>query len=374
LSLIDYMIVNLTCVASDWLNYNTGWWRGLNPEGDHKKWGYILWDLDATFDYYINYSGVPNTNPDAQACDLEEIGEFMDQFFGYFGGDVGQHEKIFLKMLDESEVFQQLYYGRYADMMNTVYTCENMISTLDRMLDVIRPEMPRQIERWGGSMAEWESNVQDLKDFINARCNLVNEGMVECYDELSGPFELTLQIEPELVGEIEVNTLEIESFPWTGEYFGGMENKIKGKVRNAYEDDYTFSHWVTQSGSIIDPDLETRKATLTLSANDTLTAVFGIISSVTTTTDGIPMQVFPNPVMDYVQVNYSLSESADLTLSLYDLLGQRLLDFPAASGARSAGQHQETLDLPAGIPAGTYILRLTHDQQHQGVKVNIIQQ
>ena len=80
-SLIDYMIVNLNCVASDWLNYNTGWWRGQDPDGDHKKWGYILWDLDATFDYYINYSGVPNISPTAQPCDIDEISDYMDQFF-----------------------------------------------------------------------------------------------------------------------------------------------------------------------------------------------------------------------------------------------------------------------------------------------------
>lgn len=36
-SLADYMIANLTCVSSDWLNYNTGWWRGLKPQGGHKN-------------------------------------------------------------------------------------------------------------------------------------------------------------------------------------------------------------------------------------------------------------------------------------------------------------------------------------------------
>ena len=50
---MDYMIANLTCVSSDWLNYNTGWWRGLNDKGTHQKWGYIMWDNDATFDYYL---------------------------------------------------------------------------------------------------------------------------------------------------------------------------------------------------------------------------------------------------------------------------------------------------------------------------------
>jgi hypothetical protein len=110
-SLIDYMIANLNSVASDWLNYNTGWWRGLDPNGDHKKWGYVLWDNDATFDYYINYSGVPNTNPDAEPCDINAISNYMDWFFGGPNVDVGRHEKIFLKLQNESPEFQQLYYS-----------------------------------------------------------------------------------------------------------------------------------------------------------------------------------------------------------------------------------------------------------------------
>ena len=67
LSLIDYMIANLNSVAQDWINYNTGWWRGTNPEGDHKKWGYILWDNDATFDYYINYTPNPKYSTECKA-------------------------------------------------------------------------------------------------------------------------------------------------------------------------------------------------------------------------------------------------------------------------------------------------------------------
>ncbi|MCG8329865.1 MAG: lamin tail domain-containing protein [Chitinophagales bacterium] len=272
LSLIDYMIVNLTVVASDWLNYNTGWWRGLNPDGKHKKWGYILWDLDATFDYYINYSGVPNTSPNAQPCDLEDIAEFMDDFF--WGMDVGQHEKIFLKLLDENPTFKQLYYSRYADMMNTTYSCDNMITTLDSMLAVIEPEMPRQINRWGGSLGEWQANVQELKNFIEERCMLIDDGMLDCYEELDGPYQLTLLTEPSGIGEIDLNTLDIETFPWTGDYFGGMENLIKAKVFNDYEDQYQFSHWESKAGNDILPNLITRKATITLSQADTLTAVF----------------------------------------------------------------------------------------------------
>ena len=61
--------------AMDWLNWNTGWWRGRNPDGDKKKWRYILWDMDATFDHYVNYTGVPDTSSDADPCDPEELGD-----------------------------------------------------------------------------------------------------------------------------------------------------------------------------------------------------------------------------------------------------------------------------------------------------------
>ena len=438
-SLIDYMIVNLNVVASDWLNYNTGWWRGLNPEGDHKKWGYILWDLDATFNYYINYSGVPNTNPDAVPCSLEEISDFMDDFFGNGGGgidtvggpdptmcatilngsspypaddpfyvmtinqdpfccdtdwdlvcqgiyddfaggggsnfgDVGRHESIFLKLLEENQTFKQLYYSRYADMMNTVFTCENMNTTLDRMLDVIRPEMPKQIQRWGGSIPEWELNVQRLKDFINERCTLLDDGMIDCYQELSGPYKVTLLTQPEGMGEIDFNTLDIESFPWTGDYFGGMENKIKAKVFKDFEDEYEFNHWISKSGNEIFPNANTRKASITLSQPDTLIAVF---DEITVGTEDLGNEydfaLYPNPADDYLIFDYNLESSAKVKLSLHTVLGEKVIAFNENSGDMSSGNYSEKLDLSAvDLSSGLYILVVDIDNKQRSFKVNIV--
>jgi hypothetical protein len=125
-SLIDYVATNLNTVASDWFNYNTAWWRGLNPDGSHKGWGYMIWDLDATFDYYINYTNVPSTSTDADPCDIEDIADFLDDWGWWDGEDAGKHEQIF--------------------------SCENMLFTHDSMLANIAPEMPRHIDRWGGTM------------------------------------------------------------------------------------------------------------------------------------------------------------------------------------------------------------------------------
>ncbi len=439
-SLIDYMIVNLTVVASDWLNYNTGWWRGRNPDGDHKKWGYILWDLDATFDYYINYSGVPNTDPDAVPCDLEEISDFMDDFFGNDGGgggggtdippedcatiangsspypaddpifaevimqdafccnddwdnicqdlyddiangggggntgggDVGRHEKIFLKLLEENPTFQQLYYSRYADMMNTVYTCDNMITTLDSMLATIEPEMPRQIDRWGGTMNEWESNVQDLKDFINERCILVNEGMIDCYEELSGPYSITLMTQPDGIGEIDFNTLDIESFPWTGNYYGGMDNIIKAKVFNDFEDDYWFSHWETTAGNVIE-DENSFKTNYQITQADTLIAVFTNVVSTQDLQSNFAFDVYPNPASKFLTVNYELLEAMDVELSLVSSLGQEVMIFQEASGKQGSGEHSVKLAIDSErINSGLYYLVMKAGNKQKSAKVNII--
>ncbi len=437
LSMIDYMLVNLNVVASDWLNYNTAWWRGRDPEGKHKKWGYILWDLDATFDYYINYSGVPNISPDADPCDLEEIAVFIDDFFGGGNGeienpdacttilngtspypatdsiflatiaqdefcclvdwdgvcqdiynsiaangsvepggntDVGKHEKIFLKLLDESPEFKELYYARYADLMNTVFSCENMISTLDTMLAVIRPEMPRQIDRWGGSMVEWESNVEDLKDFINQRCTLLDDGALECYDELSGPYQLTLLTQPDGIGEIDLNTLDIEVFPWVGDYFGGTNNEIKAKVFDDFEDEYEFSHWVSSSNNVILPGVNDRKANISLVAADTLTAVFRLIGTVSSRdlADELSMRVFPNPASEYLNLEFDLERTQNVTVSLENAIGQQLLTFPEAGGRKAAGAYQFQLPLTdQRIRTGLYFLTVRVDNEQRTFKVSV---
>ena len=68
-----------------------------------------------------------------------------------------------------------------------------MISHLDSLINMIEPEMPRQINTWGGSYADWQNNVDDLRNFILDRCTEINAGIVDCYD-VTGPFNVTVVI------------------------------------------------------------------------------------------------------------------------------------------------------------------------------------
>jgi hypothetical protein len=256
--------------------------------------------------------------------------------------------------------------------MNTVFTCENMINTLDKMLAVIESEMPRQIDRWGGSMNEWKDNVEQLKEFIFQRCELLDDGALECYEELSGPYSVTLLTSPDSIAEIDFNTLDIESFPWTGDYFGGMEQLIKTKAFDEFEENYIFSHWESTAGNMILDSLD-RRTSFFVDQPDTLIAVYDFISSTLDLALEYDIRVFPNPTEDRISINYELPKSATVRLELYSVTGQLIEYFSEESGDKGAGVQTANLSLEqTGIPAGLYFLNMTIDETNQVFKISLI--
>ncbi len=260
LSLIDYVILHAHIVSADWLNWNTAWWRGRHPDGEAKKWRYALWDEDATFGHYINYTGIPDQSANADPCDPEEIG-FVD-----FEG----HIEMFTDLL-ENEDFLALYINRYADLNNTFFSCDYMIPLLDSMIMRIAPEMTRHVDRWGGSIGEWEDNVQTLKDFIETRCTIIDDAIVDCYEDegISGPFDVIINVQPEGAGRVKANTLIGENYPWATTYFGGIQLELTA-IPNPGE---TFYFWEVGENTF-EPNAFNEAITLSLESGDEITAFF----------------------------------------------------------------------------------------------------
>ena len=232
-SLVDYFVLNSVTVTTDWLNWNTAWWRGLDTTGEHRKWGYVLWDLDATFGHYINYTGVPSTQPNADPCNVENLPN---------PGGQG-HTSILQKLINENPVVEQYYIARYIDLLNTKLSCSFMIPLLDSMLAEIAPEMPGQIAKWGGTMAAYTANVTALHNFINTRCTALTQGLIDCY-QLTGPFPVTFDVSPVNAGTIKVNSINPPSYPWSTTYFGGIQTNVKAKANAGY----IFDHWTYTTG------------------------------------------------------------------------------------------------------------------------------
>lgn len=227
-SLVDYFVINSYIVSQDWLNWNTGWWRGMNPAGDKKKWRYILWDMDACFGHYVNFTGLPNVSPTADPCQAEELPN---------PGGQG-HTTIISKLIDESPIVEQYYVSRYSDLVNTHFSCSYMNSLLDSMVAQLTPEMTRHCTRWGGSVAGWQTNVQSMRDFINARCAALSQGMTDCY-QVTGPNAITVTVTPVNSGTVKVNSIWAPTYPWNANYFGGIQTNLIAKPNPGF----VFSHW-----------------------------------------------------------------------------------------------------------------------------------
>nr|MDQ3101622.1 CotH kinase family protein [Bacteroidota bacterium] len=258
---IDNFILNTFMVNSDWLNWNTMWWRGNAAPG--VKWRYALWDLDNIADLGQNYTGwAGGTGPSVNTvCNMQNM-------FQNSGASNG-HAIIYNKLLENEDFFWS-YVNRYADLLNTALHCDTLNALLDDFEANMLPEMPGQFNRWGGNMTAWQQNIQDIRNFNCTRWNLVMEQIVDCFDEdypISGPYELTVQIVGD--GDVQVNTITIPAGPWSGSWFGGAEMAFEAIPGL----DSYFSHWEIDQ-NYAGQDLLDPSTWLQLLTSDTITAYF----------------------------------------------------------------------------------------------------
>lgn len=257
-SLVDYFCINSYTVNQDWLNWNTSWWRGTDPAGDHLRWRYALWDMDATFGHYFNYTGIPDDSPAADPCNAESLPN---------PGGQG-HTQILQKLINENPIVEQYYISRYTDLTNTYFSCTYMNYLLDSMLNKITPEMPQHIARWGGSMAQWQSNVQAMRDFIDDRCFQLTQGMIDCYD-LTGPYNVVVDVSPAASGTVKVNSVWAPTYPWNATYFGGITTNLIAQANPGF----VFDHWEYTANTMLAAIGEDTNGMI-INAPVTITAVF----------------------------------------------------------------------------------------------------
>ena len=354
-SLVDYVLINMFTVCSDWLNWNTCWWRGLDSAGTHLKWGYQLWDNDATFGHYINYTGIPNTTPTAEPCDPEGLNG---------SSDPDDHIGLLLKLRQNPD-FNQYYLTRQLDLWNTTFSCDNMMPYLDSMVAVIDPEMTAHASRWFGTYTEWDTNVQILRDFITQRCTAITAGFISCYS-YTGPYNLTINADPAGAGSIKLNSLVHSVLPWSGTYFGGVDNKLVA-MANPF---YLFVLW-SANNQTFNPNAGVTNVKVNLTSTDSIVAHF----LVTSVPELLPIvnpivSAYPTVTNSQVTVQYSLPEASPVTLKIYSVLGTQIAEINSPDSEVSAGNHVAVIDFAkANIPGGMYILEFCTPAFKQSIKL-----
>lgn len=336
-SLCDYVILNSIAVTSDWLNWNTEWWRGQNPAGTEHKWRYCLWDNDATFGHYINYTGIPDTSPNADPCNPESLPD-----------PGGQGHIPVLNALMANPTFKQYYISRYADLLNTSLSCDTMLNTLDTMIAHIAPEMPGQIARWGGSVAQWQGNVSTMRTYINTRCTAIQQGMINCYG-LTGPYNVTISVSPVGAGTVDVNSIHLDQFPWSGLYYGGINVILKTAPTSTQ---YTFDHW--EMTSTPSPSSTSDSVTINLAGPDNIVAVYKTNEVLLNVF--IPTAFSPNGDGQNDVLNLHGLDGQTFEFLVFNRWGQPVFE----SSSSSDGWDGKTDGKPDPSGVYAYILKVTH--------------
>lgn len=143
-SLMDFVITQTFFNNLD--SGNKKFWRART---DGAEWRWVFFDLD--------WAMFPSTyQKNILKYDLlDPAGHGQQDIFD---------STLQVKLMQNPD-FQEAFIERYAWYLNNVFTTERMLTILDEMTGLIRSEMPRQIERWGGpsSLSYWENQVSELR-------------------------------------------------------------------------------------------------------------------------------------------------------------------------------------------------------------------
>ncbi|RYZ55891.1 MAG: T9SS type B sorting domain-containing protein [Sphingobacteriales bacterium] len=258
-SFAQYFILNTYLVNSDWLNWNTMWWRGRKGQG--VKWRYANWDMDNTIGLGQNFTGLNTTGYQNDPC----------QPFDLFQGSSSIKHTDMLTRLMMNPTFTQLYRTTFIDMLNGPLNCANMLPHFDSLVNVIQPEMQRQITRWGnGTYADWQSNVQWTRDQIVGRCQVIAQKLDSCMD--LNPQRISFNVSPSNGGTISMDGTTLTPYVWSKIVEADKVLNLVATPSNAY---YFFDHWEKyEVTNTFNPDDTTATVGFDFKKKDSVVAFF----------------------------------------------------------------------------------------------------
>ena len=224
-SLIDidnfnkYMITEIFCANADWPLMNIKFWKSDEFDG---KWRWYLHDLDMILGLRF---ATTKANP-------------LFSFVYRATNSTTSKLTAFAGKLLENPQIRDQFINSAADMLNSVFSYDNIKQKVDSLTKLIRPEVERHREKWPESMNDYTYELDFMKYFANLRMTAFRINMKDKW-KLGGMSDLTLLLSDSAAGIIQVNSLTIRAFPKSLVYFRNMPVKIKVRANPGYE----FTGW-----------------------------------------------------------------------------------------------------------------------------------
>ena len=246
-NLIPYLVAQIYFDNWDWPGNNMKFWNSPST-----KWRWILYDTDFAFGAWDDVA----YNKDTLSFALEENGP---------GWPNPPWSNLLFRKLMENSQFRHQFINQFADEFNGRFKAASVTQHINAIANSMEPEMERHFQRWGDgkTVDVWQSAVSALRNFGNNRLSPL-KGHIRNYFGISGMYQLNIAINNPAAGSVELNSLQLTSANWQGEYF----NNIPVSLTAVPSEGYVFSHW---QGDI---DTATDSLELSRSNNTSLEAVF----------------------------------------------------------------------------------------------------
>ncbi|MBN2534790.1 MAG: CotH kinase family protein [Spirochaetales bacterium] len=214
---MNYYLSEIYFGNTDWPANNNKWWRSASLDN---KWRWIIYDTDGGFGSW------------GQGSDLNMLTLATEENGPEWPNP--PWSTLMLRKMLENRTFRTQFINRAATLLNTNFRPDVVIGKIGTMVDVIRPEIPRDFIRWNSPVSNWEERIAMMKTWAQERPEKIRRHFIE-YFHLDGTATLTLDTNR---GDILVDTMPVREFPFTGIYFMGLPITLQAVSENG-----KFKQW-----------------------------------------------------------------------------------------------------------------------------------
>jgi len=153
----------------------------------------------------------------------------------------------FWNRLIKNSDYKANFVNRFADLMNTSYNFSSIRHIETDIYNEILPEMGGEFKRWGNSninaqLTDFSKNHEIFRTELERRSDFVRKHL-QAHFSLAKQVTVTLEVEPEGAGSIQISTINPNNYPWEGIYFTNVPVEITALPNLGYR----FTNWDANS-------------------------------------------------------------------------------------------------------------------------------
>ncbi len=225
----DYELAQIYYANTDWPGNNIKYW---NTQSDTSKWRWLMFDTDFSFGLYDNSAHTLNSLDAALASDVPNWPN-------------PPWSTLLLRKLIENEQFKYDFINRFADLSNSIFKKEIVLAKIDSMKNLYLPEIFRHIAKYNAfNYSQWLNNVNYLRTFANSRISYLRLFFIQQFG-LQSTSIINLDVNDISKGQIKINRLHVDSYPWNGVYFKNIPVLVTAIPHKGYK----FLKWSGKSNS-----------------------------------------------------------------------------------------------------------------------------